>query len=122
MKTHEDFAGKLLERNVKFLLPDPSCNLTYKLIMVNSSHDVCTREYMTDLVELKRKIVTPGEHGHLFCTWMQFSQWYSRLRRIAEDVTGLEADLEGDICIERNVLEVESVPSQYIHEHWETIK
>lgn len=81
-----EFNGVLYAEQVKFVLSDPSYNIRGELHTHNSDHGVFSEEDMTSLVRAFTKVVRLGAHRHIFCTDIQYRDWFDVLSNSTECV------------------------------------
>lgn len=83
--TESENTGLDLRGQVNFILTDPPYNVRYESGKDNSSHDVLTTEDMKNSVELFSQMLVPGGHGIVFCSMLQFQEWYDMIKSYEED-------------------------------------
>ena len=77
--THEDQRGVQLDGTVDLILTDPPFNTRRQTKSRNSAHDNLQYVQMEKVASLAARVLKPGGHGVIFCSDLQFGDWYNVL-------------------------------------------
>lgn len=89
--SHEDQCGVQLDGTVDLLLTDPPFNTRRQNKSRNSTHDNLRYVHMEKVASIAGRFLKPGGHGVIFCSDLQFADWYKVLTSVmAEESNGSE--------------------------------
>ncbi|MEM1002550.1 MAG: DNA methyltransferase, partial [Bacteroidota bacterium] len=110
----QDAMGVDLENQVDLLLTDPPYGTRKELKKPNSGHDELTAEDMKNFAKFAGRVLKPGGHGIIFCSDLQFKDWFLTLSKIREEEPDYEADDSGAVMKSVAKFKVESISLNFI--------
>ena len=75
----KDSYHESLTNSVHLVLCDPPYNIRREKDKENSGHDILTKADIDDAVLLFDDVLAKGGHGIVFCSAVQFHDWYESL-------------------------------------------
>ena len=115
-----EFRGhESLTNSVHFVLCDPPYNIRREKEKENSGHDILTKADIDDAVLLFYDDVAKGGHGIVFCSAVQFHDWYESLSTwvLSDEEFSQDFSAEsGRAQTQSFAFHVEQVPNYFIRE------
>lgn len=90
---------------VQLVLTDPPYNIRANANRTNSDHDVLSQGDMKETARLIAKLLCPGGHFILFCSFKQFRQWLTYFKNIHRTTESGSKEY---------ILEVDNVPLHFV--------
>ena len=93
------------------VLTDPPYNIRREQNRPNSSHDVLSKQDMVKFVDLVDGTLVRGGHAVVYCSFLQFHQWFKAFSSVTEEETEHDAvDPEITKTVEKQVFTIEQKP------------
>lgn len=104
-----------------FVPGDPPYTVRDGRKIINFYKNVLLLEDTVHAVSLRQQVMRSNTSGHLYCSALQFRQWYNLLSRKSEKEKSARDDGDGNVTkeVERRkkaVFEVEGIPWHYSRE------
>ena len=103
-----------IENQVQLVLTDPPYNTRREGNQENSSHDSFSDRDMEDLIEICVKVMKPGAHGVIFCSFQQFEMWRKIIMSHSTQILDYDADPTGNTYKTETIFHAEPTPLVFV--------